>query len=73
MVVHCVQTNELPEAQAVGLGEQREGQKGGSGWTGNWNDGGVDVEQEGGLFCGFDARPGLDVGRYKATRLSRLN
>lgn len=41
MVVHCVQTNELPEAQAVGLGEQRGGQKGGSGWTGNWNDGGV--------------------------------
>lgn len=29
--------------------------------------------QDGGLFCGFDARPGLDVGRYKATRLSRLN
>lgn len=45
MVVHCVQTNELPEAQAVGLGEQ----KGGSGWTGNWNDGGVDGEQKGGF------------------------
>lgn len=35
MVVHCVQTNELPEAQAVGLGERRGGHKGGSGWAGN--------------------------------------